>query len=145
MGTEAPLTIYWCVEWVPEIGVARFGTYGRGIWDYTPRSAGDVVDETDGGQAGGRLTARQILLDVSPNPATSHLAFRFEMPAEGSAQLELFDVSGRRIAAVAERLFGAGSHELSYDLSGHHLEAGFYLARLTTPQGVAVRTVRVIR
>ncbi len=36
LGTEAPLTTYWAVEGVPELGVVRFGTYGRGIWDYTP-------------------------------------------------------------------------------------------------------------
>ena len=33
-GTEAPLTTYWTVEGVPELDVVRFGTYGRGIWDY---------------------------------------------------------------------------------------------------------------
>ncbi len=31
---EAPLTLYWSVEAVPSAGVVRFGTYGRGIWDY---------------------------------------------------------------------------------------------------------------
>jgi fibronectin-binding autotransporter adhesin len=36
LGTEAPMTTYWAVEGVPELGVVRFGTYGRGIWDYTP-------------------------------------------------------------------------------------------------------------
>jgi photosystem II stability/assembly factor-like uncharacterized protein len=33
-GSEAPLTLYWSVEAVPAAGVMRFGTYGRGIWDY---------------------------------------------------------------------------------------------------------------
>lgn len=32
-GTDAPVTTYWSVEWL-DAGVARFGTYGRGIWDY---------------------------------------------------------------------------------------------------------------
>ncbi|NOT29389.1 MAG: hypothetical protein HOP15_02945 [Planctomycetes bacterium] len=31
--TQAPITIYWSVEAVPG-NVMRFGTYGRGIWDY---------------------------------------------------------------------------------------------------------------
>jgi photosystem II stability/assembly factor-like uncharacterized protein len=30
----APLTTYWSVEAVPMLGAMRFGTYGRGIWDY---------------------------------------------------------------------------------------------------------------
>lgn len=32
--TRAPLTIYWSVEALPHENTMRFGTYGRGIWDY---------------------------------------------------------------------------------------------------------------
>jgi photosystem II stability/assembly factor-like uncharacterized protein len=32
-GAQAPITIYWSVEALPG-NVMRFGTYGRGIWDY---------------------------------------------------------------------------------------------------------------
>ncbi len=32
---EAPITVYWSVESVPSSHVMRFGTYGRGIWDYS--------------------------------------------------------------------------------------------------------------
>jgi len=31
---DAPVTIYWSVEAVESEAVMRFGTYGRGIWDY---------------------------------------------------------------------------------------------------------------
>ena len=34
LGAMAPLTTYWSVEAVPDDGLMRFGTYGRGIWDY---------------------------------------------------------------------------------------------------------------
>ena len=34
MGFEGPDQTYWTVEYVPEIYTARFGTYGRGIWDF---------------------------------------------------------------------------------------------------------------
>lgn len=33
-GDFAPDQIYWTVEFVDEIKTARFGTYGRGIWDF---------------------------------------------------------------------------------------------------------------
>jgi hypothetical protein len=35
MGVEAPITLYWSVEAVPGLPLMRFGTYGRGIWDYS--------------------------------------------------------------------------------------------------------------
>ena len=31
----APEQVYWSVEYIHEIKTVRFGTYGRGIWDYT--------------------------------------------------------------------------------------------------------------
>lgn len=34
LGSEAPLTTYWCCETVPSKNMIRFGTYSRGIWDY---------------------------------------------------------------------------------------------------------------
>lgn len=32
---EAPDQTYWTVDYIPDINTVRFGTYGRGIWDYT--------------------------------------------------------------------------------------------------------------
>ena len=39
MGFSAPDQTYWSLEYVPEIHTARFGTYGRGIWDF-------IIDES---------------------------------------------------------------------------------------------------
>tara|TARA_B100000029_G_scaffold516441_1_gene629862 strand:- start:3658 stop:6102 length:2445 start_codon:yes stop_codon:yes gene_type:complete len=33
-GISAPDQTYWTVDFIPEINTARFGTYGRGIWDF---------------------------------------------------------------------------------------------------------------
>lgn len=35
----APIQGYWSVEGVPALQVVRFGTYGQGVWDYTPTGA----------------------------------------------------------------------------------------------------------
>ncbi|NOZ09218.1 MAG: hypothetical protein GXO91_10165 [FCB group bacterium] len=34
-GIFAPDQTYWSVDYIPQIATARFGTYGRGIWDFT--------------------------------------------------------------------------------------------------------------
>ncbi|MEM7244486.1 MAG: hypothetical protein AAF533_04045 [Acidobacteriota bacterium] len=47
-GAEAPMTTYWSVEAVPSIGVVRFGTYGRGIWDYQARTVSELGRCDDG-------------------------------------------------------------------------------------------------
>ncbi len=33
-GFKAPDQTYWCVEYLPQISTVRFGTYGRGFWDF---------------------------------------------------------------------------------------------------------------
>ena len=33
-GISAPDQTYWTVDYIPNINTARFGTYGRGIWDF---------------------------------------------------------------------------------------------------------------
>ena len=38
-GISAPDQTYWSVEYIPELNTARFGTYGRGIWDF-------IIDDT---------------------------------------------------------------------------------------------------
>jgi hypothetical protein len=52
MSNVAPATLYWSVEMVDDGGTARFGTYGRGIWDYA-RAPGDRDGDgvTDAGDA----------------------------------------------------------------------------------------------
>ena len=33
-GVSGPDQTYWSVDFIPELNTARFGTYGRGIWDF---------------------------------------------------------------------------------------------------------------
>ncbi len=140
IGTEAPITTYWCVEWVPAIGAVRFGTYGRGIWDCVPVdpaavTAGDATREARG----------SLRVTLGPNPATGPLDIDFELRAAGRVQADLFDVSGRHVTRLAAGEFSAGAHRLQADLARISLESGFYLVRLSAPEGVAVRGTQFIR
>lgn len=40
LGADGPITLYWSVEAVPSSNTIRFGTYGRGVWDYEPNTPG---------------------------------------------------------------------------------------------------------
>ena len=48
----APITTYWSVEAVDDATVLRFGTYGRGIWDFTPEPLTGPEDTGDTGPIG---------------------------------------------------------------------------------------------
>jgi len=41
-----PDQTYWSVDFVPQLNIARFGTYGRGIWDYAHGSVVSVHEPT---------------------------------------------------------------------------------------------------
>ena len=42
-GLSAPDQTYWSVDFIPEINTARFGTYGRGIWDFVLDENYDLI------------------------------------------------------------------------------------------------------
>jgi hypothetical protein len=47
LGNSAPDQTYWSVEYIPSRKVARFGTYGRGIWDVELIEDGDSDSLSD--------------------------------------------------------------------------------------------------
>ncbi len=49
--SSAPITTYWSAEYVPSRNAVRFGTYGRGIWDYDLDEVPTDVDEDGDGYA----------------------------------------------------------------------------------------------
>jgi hypothetical protein len=137
LGTEAPLTNYWCLESVPELSVVRYGTYGRGIWDYRVYAPASV----EGGGAG------HPGLRVDPNPARDRTTFRFELAVRGQARIELFDVTGRRVATPLDAALPAGPGQVDFPLKaedGSDLVRGAYFARMTSPEGVRVSKLSVV-
>jgi len=140
LGTEAPLTTYWCLESVPELNTIRYGTYGRGIWDYeipNPASAGELPP-----------LALGSTLSIYPNPASSSARFAIYLAHAGEVTVELFDVTGRRVSTLLEGGRSAGHYEVAYDLrseSGAPLANGVYLARMATEEEVEVEKLKVVR
>ncbi len=73
---------------------------------------------------------RGPVLEVGPNPANPVTTFNFELRAASFVGLEVYDVSGRRVAELLSGRQEAGAHVITWDASG--LGSGVYLARLTT-------------
>ncbi len=123
-GTEAPLTTYWCVEAVPSIGAIRFGTYGRGIWDY------DTSGSTGAPEDGAPLASA---LSSFPNPFNPQTTLSFALEADGPVRLSVFDPDGRRVRILADGFRSAGQQRISWDGRddrGNSCSSGVYLALL---------------
>lgn len=92
-------------------------------------------------------SARLAFAGATPNPVRSGSRFTFELPAAGTASVELYDLSGRRVRALATGYFGAGPQSVTWDgrdESGARAAAGAYFARLATPLGQLTRRFVVL-
>ncbi|MCP4546239.1 MAG: hypothetical protein GY835_07215 [bacterium] len=124
-GNEVPLTLFWCVEWVSAIEKVRFGTYGRGIWEYTPDLVTAVGDET--------APAVDLALSSYPNPFNPNTTICFNTSGLCDASIVLHDASGRRVRQLIDGPRTAGGHQVTWnglDDSGRPCASGIYLARL---------------
>ncbi len=84
-----------------------------------------------------------------PNPFNPMTQFRFQIAGAESetrdARLEIFDVSGRRIAVLVDGSLAPGFYEVSWNGTNtmrQRVASGVYLARLTA--GDYSRTIRVV-
>lgn len=90
----------------------------------------------------GEAAAEFALRGSTPNPARpSNLTIGFSLPTGMRATLELFDLSGRRVAAREVGRLGPGAHRVNL-AEGRALRAGVYLVRLV--QGDRSRSIKAI-
>jgi len=75
-----------------------------------------------------------------PNPFNPSTTFMYSLDTPGHAALEVFDISGRRVASLVDGDKVAGRHEITWRPTD--LASGMYFARLTV--GAKVDTRRVI-
>ncbi len=79
-----------------------------------------------------------------PNPAQGSTTIRFALPGEGPVTLALFDVHGRRVSTILDRVTRtAGTHDVPIQTSA--LAPGFYFCRLDAGDDSATRKLVVFR
>ncbi len=83
-----------------------------------------------------------------PNPASSTSTLAFALPHDQRVSLQVFDLRGRLVRTVADRVLGQGQHRLQWDgrsQSGGRAADGLYFYRLRAESGERVRRVILIR
>ncbi|RPJ48152.1 MAG: hypothetical protein EHM19_02340 [Candidatus Latescibacterota bacterium] len=142
-GAEAPLTTFWSVEAVPAASVMRFGTYGRGIWDY------DTSVETEVASAGASAPpGAERALASFPNPFNASVTIHFRLEQGGPFTLAIFNAAGERVRLLDSGTLPAGEHEATWDGrsdAGRDAASGVYTARLESAGRAAVRRMVLAR
>jgi hypothetical protein len=90
------------------------------------------------------IPTRLSLAPFAPNPVHSTATIRFALPAEGVVSLEIFDLQGRRVAALLDHILRpAGINVVSLNAEGWR--EGFYFCRLRAGRATATRKFVVLR
>ncbi|MCF8227295.1 MAG: T9SS type A sorting domain-containing protein, partial [Bacteroidales bacterium] len=108
---------------------------------------------TDGGQLGDRnwtasptvgiANAKQLSnsMRVYPTPASSNVNIEFSIDNRERVQMTVFDLSGKKVSSLVNKMYPAGSHRVNWDLSSK-LKSGIYLINMQA--GDNVSTARLI-
>ena len=85
----------------------------------------------------------------APNPFNSETVLSYFLPAAGPARVEVFALTGQRVAVLLRQgTQSAGHHRLYWnglDAEGRPLASGIYLYRLATDFGVLTRKLMLLR
>lgn len=82
-----------------------------------------------------------VLLAPSPNPCGDRAGVSFRLAEDAAVKIELFDLSGRRVASLPDERLAPGEHTRTLDTS--RLAGGVYFVRWTA--GRDVRQQRLVR
>ena len=81
-GSSAPSQTYWSVEYLVQINSVRFGTYGRGIWDFDLSDIASSISETP----------KVLEASIHPNPANDFIIVNSQSDL---MDYEIFNVKGQ--------------------------------------------------
>jgi len=73
------------------------------------------------------------LYQNSPNPFAAATRTAFDLPVEGRVTVEVFDLTGRKVRALADDWYPAGKHDVSWDgrdAVGRSLAGGIYFLHM---------------
>ena len=121
------------------IRVENDATCAGGLNPQTATLCGPAVD------APVVATSSDLALRAFPNPAVAGTNFQFSLPSSGRATLEVFDVTGRRVANVLDGVqMDAGRHDIAWNPSAT-LPAGTYFFRLQAGASPSMGRLVVVR
>ncbi len=78
-----------------------------------------------------------------PNPFNPSTRISYELPEQMHVRMEVFDMSGRKVATLMEGVYPQGFHVVEWDAAG--LASGIYLCRLTAGALSATRKIVLLK
>jgi subtilisin family serine protease len=80
---------------------------------------------------------------VAPNPSLGPVGIDFSLAREAKVRVSVVNVAGREVAELADGVFGAGVHHVSWDRGAAGAPAGLYFVVYRTPERTFTQRVVV--
>jgi len=128
-GGIAPEQTYWAVDYVPALRTARFGTYGRGIWDF------DITEYTG---IENLFTHKESMgLNIYPNPTSDQSNIEAHLTYSGDLDIIIMSNTGQRINEYNVQNLPAGPYHYVLDVS--QLSPGIYYVQVLSGNRTTIR------
>jgi hypothetical protein len=139
-------TLYWALS-PGDVGeyIVRF-IASNALIGCAPTRIHIVPSNATGVTVDDRVPSALRLEQNRPNPFNPETSIHFNLPREARVVLDIFDVQGRRVVRLLDRVFPAGSWDASWDgrdASGREVPSGVYLDRMQAA-GVSVSRRMVV-
>jgi hypothetical protein len=104
----------------------------------------EIYDPTAGTDVTRDIPGNALITGNSPNPFSQTTQVGFGIPADGRVQLVVYDVGGRVVDTLVDRVYAAGYHSVTWQ-RGEALGAGIYFVSLRCAGEEATHKVVLFR
>ncbi|MBU8892332.1 MAG: T9SS type A sorting domain-containing protein [Bacteroidales bacterium] len=118
------------------------------LWDitsYTDTTMADItmVDTTSTAIHELKESQKSTIYQNFPNPFRSVTQIKYELYKESNVEIEVFDLTGKKIAALINKYNIPGSY--SVEFNGNDLNSGIYFYSLKTDDGFQIKKMQLIK
>ncbi len=78
-----------------------------------------------------------------PNPFNPTTEISYQIPTSGRVVLKVYDILGREVARLVDRMQEAGMHSVEFD--GKNFSSGIYLYRLTLNGQTMIKKMEILK
>jgi hypothetical protein len=90
-----------------------------------------------------KIHAEQPKFIAYPNPFSSHCQIRFSLPRPENVQIDLYNLTGHKVAIVTSQWYDSGEHEVG--LNAENLATGVYILRISAGSYSEVSRLVLVR
>jgi len=125
------------VDETGNVYVVHYYSWAIEKWAGSPSTGVDIV------HSGSQLPRESVLVQNYPNPFNASTEIRYALPRDARVKLDVFNVSGQRVAGLVDTDQPAGQYQLDWNAGA--LPSGIYFVRLQAGGENAVSKMALVR